>query len=570
MWHGLFPSEPRYNGMVIRINQEPRSILPGENIFVHASDKIKIMDISTNILFNVGIRLTSDGFDVNALRHEEMPISMLLPDQNIFDHYVFSVSVQYQDSDLGQITWDIQPYAEDWIEKANKTIKSDQKLAILEKGLAVLPEDSSIRRRLLDEYKEQKLWKRAAGMLETSVEKDPNPEDLAELIEIYTAMSSRSKMISVLKKLIKLDPDDVNLKLKLAEMLEQSKKYSSAIGQYKAAVKQLTGKKEKLFCYERIAFLYTNIKSYKRAITYYKKAVALNPKDANLYYNLSYLYEQTKQPQKAFEYLEKAAALNSTDVESRLVLAQQLLDKGDLKKAEKFVTQVLKKNSKSLKALLLKARIAEKKGDKKELRQTYKKIHTLDPHDQTVLYNLGALHYEAGELSAALSYLDIYIKGNPKDVAAREIIYDIHRKQKNDNKAFQEALTLSKLKPKRADLFFFMFDYLNRQKKYSQMIPILKMGVKANPKNADLREHLLFVYLESGKDNDALKQMKALVSLKPKDIALKLKLARLLEKQEKPGEAMKVYKEILDLSPDNEPAGEAYLRLRIQGITANP
>ena len=78
------------------------------------------------------------------------------------------------------------------------------------------------------------------------------------------------------------------------------------------------------------------------------------------------------------------------------------------------------------------------------------------------------------------------------------------------------------------------------------------------------------VYLESGKDNDALKQMKALVSLKPKDIALKLKLARLLEKQEKPGEAMKVYKEILDLSPDNEPAGEAYLRLRIQGITANP
>ena len=69
-------------------------------------------------------------------------------------------------------------------------------------------------------------------MLEKTAEKDPNQEILSELLEVYAAMSSREKIISVLNKLIELDPQDLNLRFQLAEILENSKKYKTAIKHY--------------------------------------------------------------------------------------------------------------------------------------------------------------------------------------------------------------------------------------------------------------------------------------------------------------------------------------------------
>ena len=87
LWRGLYPPAPRLNAILLRINHEPRQILPGEPINFHSSDTVRILEISTNILWNLNVRLVSEGFDVNALRHEDVRLSSLLPEQNIFDHY---------------------------------------------------------------------------------------------------------------------------------------------------------------------------------------------------------------------------------------------------------------------------------------------------------------------------------------------------------------------------------------------------------------------------------------------------------------------------------------------------
>jgi len=565
LWRGLYPPAPRLNSILLLINHEPRKILPGEPINLHSSDKVRILEVSTNILWNVNVRLVSEGFDVNALRHEDISLSSLLPEQNIFDHYKFQVLVKLRNSNLGHNDWDIQPYAEDWVEKANRTINDEQRITVLEKGLRVLPEDSRIWRRLLDEYKSQKHWKRAASMLEKTAEKDPNQKILSELLEVYAAMSSRKKIISVLNKLIELDPQDLNLRLQLAEILEESKKYKTAIKHYEELAKRVD-KDDSLSIYKRLGYLYTKTWHYHKAIVYYLKAVELDKKDANIYYNLSYLYDKIKEKEKSYYYLEKAASLKPKDVENRLVLAQRLIKKGDLKKAEKYISEVLKEKPSSLEALLLKARIAEKQGKKHELKKIYKKVFKLDPKNETVLYNLGVLNYESGDLKSSLSYFTKYLKSQPKDVSAHEVVFDIYKKQKNEDMAFKEAAIVVKLDPKKINLYHFMFNYLNNRGDYKELIPILEQGVKSNPGQTDLREQLLFAYLKTGKEDLALKQMDKILKTRPNDIGLLLQKARLLEKQEKFSEALEVYKKIISLSPDNEAAEEAYLRLRLKGV----
>ncbi|MBW2215746.1 MAG: tetratricopeptide repeat protein [Deltaproteobacteria bacterium] len=565
LWQGLYPPVPRFNSMLISMDGELQNILPGETISLHSSDSVKIHKISTNILQNINVRLASEGFDVNALRHEQIKLSSLLPDQNIFDHYKFRVWVKYRNENLGYVDWEIQPYAEDWLEKANRTVDDDKRLEVLEHGLRSLPEDSNLWRRLLDEYKSQKRWKQAASMLEKMADKDPNEEILNELLEVYAGMSSKTKIISVLKKLIKLDPGDLSSRLQLAEILEKSGKSKSAIKEYEELVKRV-GKQDRLPIYKSLGYLYSKTGSYEKAISYYLKAAKSDKKDANLYYNLSYLYEKTKQKEKADTYLGKAVRLNKKDVGGRLQLAEKLIKKGELKKAEKYVSEILKNEPSSLNALILKAMIAEKRGEKKELEKIYEKIYSLDKKNDTVVYNLGVIKYEKGDLKSALTYFSEYIKKNPEDAAAREIIYDIYIRQNNEKMAYKEAQVLVKLKPKRTDLYNFMFDYLNAQGDYKKIIHIMEKGLKANPEQTDLRRHLLFAYLKTGKDDLAVKQIKELLKTKPRDIDLLLQMARLLEKGGNFTEALETYKAIITISPDHEEAEEAYLRLRLKGV----
>ncbi|OQX65493.1 MAG: hypothetical protein B5M55_03830 [Desulfococcus sp. 4484_242] len=565
LWHGLNPSHPRFNSLLISVNGEPRNILPGETIAIHATDKVRILDVSTNILLNFGVRLTSNGFKVQALQNKETDISTLLPNRNIFARYRFQVRVVYRKTDLGGIGLDIQPYAEDWLNKANRTIDAARRLKTLQQALEFLPEDSRIWKRLLEEYKSRKMWKQAAAMLEKAVEEHPDPVLLAELLQVYTAMSSRNKVITVLKKLVKLKPDDVALRVRLAKALEESSRYKAAIYQYERIVKQLD-KRDRLPIYKRLGYLYSRRKKYKNAISWYLKAAELDRKDANLYYNLSYLYDKIGQKKKSFHYLEKAASLNATDTDSRLALAEHAFRQGDLKKAEKYVLQVLGRKPSSLKALLLQARIAEKQGKKQKLKKIYKKILALDPANTTIRFNLGALNYETGDLNNALSCFLKYIRKYPKDETAREILFDIYKKQKKQKSAFEQAKVLSGLKPKDLEPYRFMFDYLNRKKDYKQMIRIMEAGLKANPGQTELRQWLLFACLKSGKEDMAIKQIRALLKASPDDIRLLLQLARIQEKQEKPREAMKTYRRILNISPDNEEAADAYLRLRLKQV----
>jgi tetratricopeptide (TPR) repeat protein len=565
LWRGLYVIPPRLNFILLTVNKEPQKILSGEILALHPKDRIKIVEVSTNVPFNLFIRLVARGLDVNALRYEEVSISKLLPDEKILDHYKFRIWVKYRNQELGYVEWKVQPYAEDWLGKAERTINPERRLAILESASRLLPGDSEIRRRLLDEYKSQKLWEKAVRMLEDMAGKELDEDILMELLDVYTAMQSKDGIISVLERLVNLNPDDLETRFELAETLEKKGELKAAVKEYEALLGRME-EKDKLPVYKRLGYLYAKTGPLEKAISNYLNALEIDKRDVNIYYNLSYLYERINQKDKADFYLDKATELKSEDTESRLKLAHRMIEKGEFEKAEKYLKQILKKDPNSLEALLLMAQIMERREEKEALRGIYERILSQDPKNDIVRYNLGALEYGAGNLDASLRYFESYVKAHSEDASAHGILFDIYKKQKKDDMAFNQARTLIKLRPKNVEPYHYIFDYLNSRGDYNRIVHFMDMGLEANPDQTDLRAYLVLAYVKTGKEKLAIKQIEEILKVRPKDVKLLMHLAVLREKNGDLDGALEAYKRIIEISPGHKDAEEAYLRLRLRRV----
>ena len=563
IWSCFYNVTPRFHFILVQKNEHPLKLLNGEVLKLHPRDRLKIQKISTNICFNRGVRLAAEGIDINALRYEEKAFSDLLPGGDMFNHYRFKVTIKQENHNLGHLDLVIEPLLDDWLEKASRTIDAKRRIAILEKALDLAPEKAAIEKRLLEEYKSQKDWAKAGKMLEKMAKSNPRKEVLADLLEVYGATGNLPGTIRVLDQLTKMDPDDVGLRLRLAEAYEKAKDRKGAIKAYEALLKRLD-RQDRLEIYKTLGFLYTETKQFKKAIHHYRGAVSLDKGDVNLLYNLSHLYEQIGDKNHADEFLSKAVKLQSHDTESRLKLAQRLIEKKDLKRAEKYLQEVLKEDPNSLNAHLLMIPIMEKRGDKEGLKRSYRKILVHEPGNETIIYNLGVLEYETGQLDKSLSYFKKYIKKHPKDAEIHAFLLDIYKKKKKGDLACKESSILLQLRPKEKDNTLFQLNCLNRRSDYEAIIGISKQGLKYYPKDIALREYLILAYLKTGKRDLAMAQMKEALKGRPDNTSMLLRLAKLQEKVGKIPEAISTYGKLSKIAPGNKEAKEAYPRLLLQ------
>jgi tetratricopeptide (TPR) repeat protein len=494
-----------------------------------------------------------------------MDIASLFKGGELFEHPDVRVYVKHHNEVMGYVDWQISPRQEDWLEKAERIIDPRLKTEFLEQAAARLPDNQAIKRQLIDAYKGAGQWAKAAKVLEEDLGKPPAVDALKELLDIYRAGANREMMISVLEKLIAAEPENLNDKIQLAELLDQAGKRKEAALIWETVVGRLE-EKDRVSVYKHLGNFFAETGQTTKAIQAYLGAERLDKGDADLYYNLFTLHEKIGQTKKALGFLEGAVKLNPNDVDGRMRLAEEAVKSGDYAKAASHLAEILKRDPKSIQALLLWVQVAEKQKDSNKVKKLYGQILALDPENDNVIYNLGALEYEAGNWKESLSYFKRYGMKHPEDPEIHATLLDLYRKTGDQDAAFKEAQTLVRLRPKALDGYLTMLESLEKQKKYKEMIPLAEQGLKQVPETVAFMEYLLLANLETGNEAGALSQLNEILKLRPKDPALWLQLARLSEKLDRNQEAMEAYRHVMQLSPDNQEAGEAYLRLRLMGV----
>ena len=564
---------PVFKHIIIEHNSTKKRLTPGQILHINPSNSLKIGKISTSIPFNKGIRLYSQGFDVNALE-KEMVVTKLLPDQDMFRHYTYTITIKHNNNKIGEVGLVISPSLEDWLTKANRIIDPQKRLAFLNKAMNEEGDNLQIKMRLADEYLVQKRWKEGAHIIESLLEEK---EDLSapiisgqadlnlmkKVLDAYEHLHYYNKVIATLKKMLIQSPKDLDLRLRLAELLEKKGRLKEAIEEYTIILPQLTTN-EKIACMKNVGYLLFQAGQKNKALHWYLKAAKYDKKDPNLYYNIGSIYDELKKPKLAEKYLRFALELKKDDVEGRLRLGQSLFNKNKLKEAKKYVKEILKRKPKHLEALILLANIVEKEGDKDGLKNIYKQILSHDPKNKIILFNLGVLETEQGNLQKGLHYFERLVKIDPKDTQAREALFDIYQRQKRNDLAFNQAIMLIKFFPKKISYYSYIFNHLIALDEFEQLAQYMIMGVKANPKNFELRQYLILVYLKLKKNGLAVKEIKEALKLKPNNINLLYQLAKIHEGTGNLDQALQVYKKILDISPDDAKAGKEYLRIRLE------
>ncbi|MBW2063438.1 MAG: tetratricopeptide repeat protein [Deltaproteobacteria bacterium] len=603
-WNCIYDVSPTLDYVLIEKNKQQLKLLSGETLHVYPHEPVKILKIATNICFNRGIRLSAVGFDVNALLYESISFATLLPQRDIFKQYKFRVTVMHYDRAIGYIDIILEPRVEDWLDKANKIIDDTRRLKLLEKALRLAPNDRRIKDRLVSEYIAQRKWKKAASLLEEIFSEEPDQQILYSLLEIYESMPDRNGVVFTLRRILEINPDDLEMRLKLASVLESSGNITRAIREYEELAKRMA-KEDRLPIYKTLGYLYTEKGEIAKAIENYLKALEMDKKDPNLYYNLSYLYEKAGRGERADFFLAKAVRIRPDDVDGMLKLAGRLIRKGRYREAKKYLSRVLKKRPDSVEALLLKLKIAERQKDKKTQKQVYRKILALDPKNETVIYNLGVLEYETGNLEGSRKYLERFARIHPDDYEVHTFLFDIYNRLGKQDLAYKEVRRLIRLRPKEIAPYGFVFEYLSSRNDHRELIEVMKRGLRTNPNSIVLMEYLVVSYLKTGEEGLAIEQMKKILALRPRDTDLMLKMAKLQEKigkiedaietyekvlsvskghgeakseyvrllsivaerqesQEKYVQALETYRKILEISPEDEKAQEAYLRLRFK------
>jgi len=278
---------PLFHHMVISHNGTEKRLFPEQTLYAHPNDRLRILEVGTSVPFSRGIRLFSSGFDVNAL-HEETALAELLPGQDIFHHYTFTIQVKHDNEVIGKLILAIAPLTEDWLEKANRIIDTKKRLAFLESAVKENAEDMRLRLSLADEYLAQKRWKQGARTLEEILKTKEDIALMRRLVDAYERLRHYNQVIITLRKILAKSPDDLDLGLRLAELLEKKGRTKEAIGEYTRMLPQLT-KTEQIVVMKNIGYLSFKIGQKKVALHWYLKAAEQDKKDPNLYYNIGSL-----------------------------------------------------------------------------------------------------------------------------------------------------------------------------------------------------------------------------------------------------------------------------------------
>ncbi|HDT15478.1 MAG TPA: tetratricopeptide repeat protein, partial [Firmicutes bacterium] len=297
--------------------------------------------------------------------------------------------------------------------EAEKLIESgeiDKAIETYKEILQISPESFDVYQKLGELYAEK-------GDSEQSL------KHFEKIVEVYFKNRLYKKALPVYQKILELQPDNFDIKEKIAEIYEREGNESDAKREYLALAEHYWGNKnvDKTDFYAQKAIDFKSIEAhfFKGAAMYEKKEFGEAKKEMDMLLKfkanhmpaltiLGKLYKETGQKDEALNTFVKIAKASPESYEALIELGEMQAEKGLTKEgAENFMRA---------------ADIMIKKDMKKEAAEIINRITAKDPENVEALHKLADLHVSGGNKKAGA---DIFVKIS--DIYAKEGIEDKSR-----------------------------------------------------------------------------------------------------------------------------------------------
>ena len=278
------------------------------------------------------------------------------------------------------------------------------------------------------------------------------------------------------------------------------------------------------------ATTYHDLGEFERAISEYRKAIALNPNSPIIFNRLGVAYSELKQYDAALDAYKSALALSPMTAEPHYNIGLVYLKKGDLPHALKAFKRAIAIDAEWGDAYTGLGEVYLKQGDFGQAIRAYKQATRLNPN---------------GNPSAILGLSKVYARQERWEDAITAVEKAIEIHTDNTEAHYQLAqIYIKRGEKKKATAAMAFFKVLR------QTDPLLKeaeIWVKRHPNDARGYNNLGIVYLARRRPEDAIANYKHAISLAPDLATAHYNLGHAYHKQGKMNLAIAAYKQALTL-----------------------
>ncbi len=351
------------------------------------------------------------------------------------------------------------------LEQQSENFKNSENY--FEKCLAIKPDFTDCIFSLVESLTLQKRNERAIQKLEAFIEQNPDSDRaFAKLYDLYLEQNNQEKAFNQLVQLERFEPQNRFIKMQMAlHMIEKN--------EYDAAIKKLN------------------------------EVVELSPDFGKTYFLLSTIYERKGDVKKSKYYYSKIPRNQPVYIEASIQRAKDIENIGNAKAALKFLKSIDNSLADTRVDLYI-AILQSKLGMSAQSISTLRRVALKNPNDVQVIYFLGHLEGEAGQMGRAILNMKrvIQLDSEHSDALNYLAFYYAENKIMLDE-AERYALKALKLKPDDGHYsdtlgwIYFQKGQLELAQKY------LEIAYKIHPEEPVIAEHLAAVYSEKGLNEKA-------------------------------------------------------------------
>jgi tetratricopeptide (TPR) repeat protein len=218
------------------------------------------------------------------------------------------------------------------------------------------------------------------------------------------------------------DGDDLLLRIKLAELLQEQHRYDDAVEQWRALIAKVPGVPS---WHTQLGFALLDGGRSEEALAELRQVLELRPQLADPHVNLAMALKQDGQLDAAEAQLRVALERDAGSAAAGLNLAMLMADQGRLDEADEQYQQVLEADPQSADARFGLATVYERQGREDEAVAGYRQALAIDPEMVRAGNNLGHLLANQGHADEALTILQRSVTIDPEYALAHFNLADL-------------------------------------------------------------------------------------------------------------------------------------------------
>lgn len=461
----------------------------------------------------------------------------------------------------------------------------EESLPVLREYVRHSPKEPEGLEVLGDALKESSHSQEAIDILQRAIR--ANPASYKAHYDLGAVLGRANRLPDAIRELgvaVKLDPDSAEARYQLARLLTRNKEEAAAKEQLTkfSALKKNEDRQSKAGYFINRAGATLQQGRAQEAVSNYQQALALEPRDPKLHYNLAIALSKINDDEAEQRELKKAIELDPQFVEAHSQLGSSLLHAGWLAEAEREFRAAVNLDPQSSEALNNLGTVLGREGKNEDAEKLFRRATATDPGAPLGFVNLGLTLAAEKKYDEAQQQLQAALKLDPQNPGALNALGMLQGKTGHKAESVATFRQLAKLKPDSADahlqLGIALADasdldaalaefatsihlapdssvaYYNEGRAFyglhrsDEAHRALESAVKLSPNYVDAL--LLLGALEHSSPY-ATELFRRVVTLDPGNTEARLYLGRNLLQEGKPEEAIAQWKEALKNDPDN-------------------